>query len=897
MSTYRLDHLFAPKSIVLIGASPKPASVGGATLRNLRAGGFKGSIQVVNRNYAEIEGFRTVATFKDLKGTPDLAIVATPPTEVHAVIRSVAISGCPVAMVLTADLGKGAGSLSEAVAQTARETGLRLIGPSLGVLVPRAQLNASFASHLPKDGDLAMISQSGAISATMVEWAASRNIGFSAVVSMGERLDVDLGDLLDYFALDMQTRAILLYIESIADVRKFMSAARAAARVKPVVVIKAGRHAQGARAAAMHTGAVAGSDAVYDAAFRRAGLLRVLDMNELFEAAETLGHPQTLHGHRLAIITNGGGLGVLAVDRLIDLGGTLASLSDATTKNLDNVLPGNWSKANPVDILGDADGRRYAEASRHVLDDEANDAVMILNAPNTLGSPVEAAQMTIDAILKQRGRSFPHKPVFTAWAGDSGEAAVLFGKAGIPNYGNEADAVRGFMHMVRYREGLEVAMRMPPSLPQNFVPDVAAARVVIQKALDDHRSWLTAIEIADLFAAYSIPIASATLARDPDQAARAATGILATGNTVVVKICAPDIPNKSDVGGVAVNLTSERAVRNATDDMLQRARALWPHARIDGVTIHPMILRPRARELMAGLDVDPTFGPVVVFGRGGMAVEVINDKALALPPLDLNLAHDLIARTRVSRILKSYRDVPAADESAVALLLVKIAQIAADHPELHQLDINPLLADGDGLIAVDAKVSLEPAIGQRRGRGHDRFAIRPYPKEWERRAHLNDSRLISIRPVRPEDERLYPAFFKNVSAQDVRLRFFSVMKELSHPFIARLTQLDYARAMAFIATDDANGEMLGVVRLHTDADFSGAEYAVLVRSDLKGLGLGLQLMQLILEYARAEEVPAVRGQVLAQNTTMLNMCRQLGFSIKLDPQNPDLFLVNLPLSR
>lgn len=897
MSTYRLDHLFAPRSIVLIGGSPKSNSVGGTTLRNLRAGGFSGRINVINRKYPEIEGIRTLPDIKDVPETPDLAIISVPPSSVESVVKAVSARGCPTAMILTAGLGHGTGSSTEAIAQTARATGLRLIGPSLGILVPRINLNASFASRLPKAGELALISQSGAISTALVEWAMNRNVGFSAIASMAENLDVDFSDLLDYFALDTDTRAILLYVESISDARKFMSAARAAARVKPVVVIKSGRHTQGARAAATHTGALAGSDAVYDAAFRRAGLVRVLDMDELFSAAETLGHLQSSHGHRLAILSNGGGLGVLAVDRLIDLGGELASISEDVRSALAKILPERWSNANPVDILGDADGERYAQACEHILGDTANNALLIMNSPNTLASPIENAKSIVNAVLKHRKEAYSRKPVFTAWIGDSGEAAAVFGTAGIPHFSSEADAVRGFMHIVRYREGLDVAMQTPPSLPEDFAPDVAAGRAIIRQALKENRSWLNPVEITDLFAAYAIPIASAVLARDPQQAVRAAAPLLAEGNTVVVKISSPDILTKSDVGGVRLNLTSERAVHDATADILDRARTMKPDARIDGVTVHPMILRPRARELIAGLADDPTFGPVVVFGRGGTAVEVINDKALALPPLDMNLAKDLISRTRVSRILKSYRDVPAANENAVALLLVKLAQMASDIPEIRELDINPLLADKDGVIAADARVVIAPLSESIHGSGQYRFAIRPYPKEWERHETLKDGRKIFVRPVRPEDEHLYPEFFEHVSREDVRLRFFSAIKELTHPFIARLTQLDYARAMAFIAIEETTGKMLGVVRLHTDADFASAEYAVLVRSDLKGLGLGWMLMQMIIEYARAEGVREIRGQVLNHNHAMLEMCKRLGFTVGMDPQNGDVCLVVLPIAK
>jgi acetyltransferase len=451
---------------------------------------------------------------------------------------------------------------------------------------------------------------------------------------------------------------------------------------------------------------------------------------------------------------------------------------------------------------------------------------------------------------------------------------------------------------VHYREALEALMATPPSLPRDFKPDVAAARSIVAGAVNGGRRWLDPIEVTALCAAYAIPIAPARLARDADEAAAVAAPLLAKGSTVVAKILSPDIVHKSEVGGVRLNLTSEDAVRDATADILARAVAARPDARITGVTIHPMVLRPKARELIAGIADDPTFGPVIVFGRGGTAVEVIGDKALALPPLDLALARGLIARTRVSRVLAAYRDVPAADVDAVALLLVKLAQLAADLPEVRELDLNPVLADEHGLIAVDARVAVARAEAPSRGpAGHPRFAIRPYPTEWERRTAMRDGTRILVRPVRPEDEPLYGPFFAAVTPQDLRLRFFAPVKEFGHAFIARFTQIDYARAMAFIAVDEASGEMLGVVRLHADANYERGEYAVLVRSDLKGRGLGFLLMQMIIEYARAEGLGTIEGQVLSENTAMLAMCKELGFEIAFDPDNPDTCVVKLALGQ
>jgi acetyltransferase len=895
MSTYRLDKLFSPRSVALIGASPRPTSPGRAALHNLRSAGFAGAIHLINPHYDEIEGVRSVRSVDELPDAPDLIVIAAPPDAVPGIVTAAGEKGAAAGIIITSGLGHGPGSLAESCEAAARAKGLRLVGPNcLGVMVPGAKLNASFAARMPNPGDLALISQSGAIAAGLVEWAATRAIGFSAIVSLGDGIDIDFGDLLDYFSLDRSTRAILLYVESIKDARKFMSAARVAARAKPVVVVKSGRHLQGAKAAMTHTGALAGSDAVYGAAFRRAGLLRVVGLDELFAAAETLGLVKAFSGKRLAILTNGGGIGVLAVDRLADLGGTLAEISPATMQRLDAAMPPIWSHANPVDIAGDADGARYAAAFEALLDDPDNDAVLVMNVPTALASATAAAQAVVEVTRKRRGRVVTSKPAFAVWVGGSSAAADSFEHAGIPDYATESEAVGGFMHLVRYREAQDALMATPPSLPADFSPDLAAARTVIEAALAAGDKWLDPVAATRLLAAYAIPVAPAVLARDPDEAAAVAAPLLQGGSTVVAKILSPDIVHKSEVGGVRLNLTSPAAVREAVAEILARARQMMPQARITGVSIHPMILRPKARELIAGIADDPTFGPVIVFGRGGTAVEVINDKALALPPLDLTLARDLMARTRVSRILKAYREVAAADEGAIALVLVKLAQLAADFPQVREVDLNPFLADENGLIAVDARVAVAPVDTTRPGpSGHPRFAIRPYPKQWERHVALPDGTAIFVRPVRPEDEPLYRAFFAGVTPRDLRMRFFAPVKEFSHAFTARFTQIDYARAMAFVAIEESSGKLLGAVRLHANADYDTGEYAILVRSDLKGRGLGWLLMQMIIEYARAEGIGTIEGQVLRENTSMLAMCRQLGFQIAADPDDVGICVVKL----
>ena len=893
MSTYRLDKVFAPRSIALVGASPREESVAHKVLINLRAAGFAGKIDLVNPKHAVIDGMPVAASIDRLPSAPDLVVIAVPPAAVPEVVASAGTKGCAGAVIITSGLGHGPDSYAEAARQAARRYGLRIVGPNcLGILVPRAKLNASFAARAPRAGDLALISQSGALAAGLVEWAAKRQVGFSAVVSLGDQVNVDLGDCLDHFALDSTTRAILLYIESVNDARKFMSAARAAARAKPVVVVKSGRHAQGARAAATHTGALAGADGVYEAAFRRAGLLRVLDLDALFAAAEILAHVKPFSGKRLAILTNGGGVGVLAVDRLIDLGGTLADISADTMQRLDGALPPTWSKANPADIGGDADAARYAFALEQLLTDPGNDAVMAMNVPTALASPPEAAQAVIAVAQKHRGGMARAKPMLAVWVAEDDNVAAAFEAARSPHVADEAGAVEAFMDLVRYREAQDYLLETPPSLPADFTPDVETARRVVRDALQAGQTWLDPLEVVTLLQAYAIPVASVTLARTPEEAVAAAEPLLREGTPVVAKILSPDITHKSDIGGMQLNLTDTRAVATATAEMLARARAARPDARIDGVTIHPMITRPHTRELIAGLADDPTFGPIVVFGAGGTAVEVISDKALALPPLDLKLARDLMGQTRIARLLTSYRDVPAADDNAVALVLVKLAQLAADIPEVYGLDLNPLLANEDGVIVLDARIAVraaDPALSR------TRFAVRPYPTEWVRHVTLRDGTKVLVRPIRPEDEVLYDAFFAGVTSEDLRLRFFAPVKEFSHTFIVRFTQIDYARTMAFIALEESSGQMLGVVRLHANADYDSGEYAILLRSDLKGRGLGWLLMQMMIEYARAEGLKTIEGQVLRENSTMLAMCTELGFEIESDPHDVGICTVRLPI--
>ena len=899
MSIYRLDTLFAPKSVVLAGASPQPHSVGHVVLNNLRRAGFPGRLSLVNPNYAEIDGLACHASVADLPDKTDLAIIATPLPTVPDLVRQFAERGTKGCVIITtgADGGpEGVARLREEVTQIARPFGMRIIGPdSIGVTVPRVKLDASIGAAPMEAGDLALVSQSGSVITTIVDWANRHNIGFSAVVATGDMADVDFSDLLDWFALDYKTRAILLYVEAIQDAAKFMSAARAAARSKPVVVIKPGLSHDSVRRSS-HAGSLAGADAVYDAAFRRAGLLRVRDLGEMFDAAETLSRLKPFQGRRLAVASNGVGPAILALDRLVERGGVPATLAPATMERLGSVLSERASRSNPVDLGASGGGARYRGSLEALLADPGVDAVLMMSAPTALADAKEAASAVVGAVEQHRKTSYRPKPVLAAWLGQNGELHDIFEAAKIPLHVTPHDAVDGFMHVVRYSQAQEAAIETPPSLPEEFEPDVAAARAAVASGLAAGRRWLDPESVARVLEAYRIPCVAAEVAKTPAKARIAAERLLPASGGCVIKVLSEDLPHKSDVGGVRLGLTSADAVEDAAYGMLARVAKLRPDARIDGVVVQPMVNRPYGLELIAGITDDPVFGPVVVFGRGGTAVELFDDKALALPPLDMKLAFELMAETKVDKLLNGWRGQPPADRNAVALVLVKLSQLTADIPEIREIDLNPLIADERGVIVLDAKIAVEPCP-KLRGYSNPRLAIRPYPKQWERHEVLRDGTRVLVRPVRPEDETLYPDFLKRVTPEDLRLRFFAPIKEFTHAFIAKLTQLDYARAVAFAAINEDTGELWGVVRLHADPNHETGEYAILLRSELKGRGLGWLLMQRIIDYAKSEGFKRVKGQVLRENTTMIAMCQKLGFEVHDDAEDTSLKIVTFEIDQ
>ena len=889
MSTYRFDKLLAPRSVALVGAVARVGSLGRSVFDSLRAAGFPGAILPVQPDQATVEGLPCVPRVADLPVAPDLVLIAVPPPRVPDVVAQAAAIGAGAAVILTARLGSEPDDPGPVAHRIARAHGLRLLGPdSAGLAVPGAKLNASLFAHAPASGDLALVSQSGTVAAAIVAWGARHGTGFSAVLSLGSVLDIGVADCLDHFAADYHTRAILLCLDRVADARRFMSAARAAARAKPVVVLRAGRHRPDTRAAATHTGALARPDAVYAAAFRRAGLLAVPDLDAMFSAVETLGRQRPFPGHRLAIVSNGRGIGLLAADRLIERAGTLAAPAEA-----DGRAPGN-----PLDLGIDAAGPAFSAALAPLLTDRTSDAVLAIHVPTIRSEAGAVARAIAETVETARAGQSRKKPVFAVSLGDAEAGRETFAQAGIPHFTTDSEAIEGFLHLVRYREAQDDLMRTPDSLPRDFSPDTARARSIVAGALQQGAAWLDPVAVNGLLEAYGIPTVPITLAPDKDAAAAAAWPIIAAGGTVALKVVSPDVVHKSDIGGVHLDLTSEADVADAARSILARARRERPDARVTGFAVQPMVRRGQRRELIAGLAEDAVFGPVVVFGRGGTAVEVIDDRALGLPPLDLTLARDLIARTRVARRLEAYRDVPAADLGAIALTLVKLSQLAADLPQVRELDINPLLADETGVLALDARVRIGRAERGADGRGHPRFAIRPYPAEWVRTLNLKD-RTVRVRPVRPEDEGLFLTFFKGLDPEDLRLRFFGPVREFSHAFLARLTQLDYARAIAFVATEIEPGggeRMLGAVRLHADANHESGEYAIAVGRDARGTGLAFALMRLMIDWAQSEGIGRVEGTVLAENRPMLAVCRRLGFTQGRDPDDPGLVKVHLDLA-
>ena len=883
MSIRNLDKMFRPRSIAVIGASARPKSVGAALMTNLMNGGFDGPIMPVNPKATALHGIMTYKDVASLPLMPDLAVIATPPDTIPGLVDELGRRGTRAAVILTAGFAEGEAAAGKArsaqMLAAARPYLMRIVGPNcLGIAVPGVGLNATFAPDCVRNAMLPGSRAAGAMATTVLDWALPRGIGFSAIVSMGDMSDVDFGDLLDYFALDEATHAILIYAEGITQARKFMSAARRTARIKPIIVVKSGRAEEGARAASSHTGALAGADVVYDAAFRRAGMLRVNEVEELFDAAATLARMSPQRGNRLAIVTNGGGAGVLATDRLIEEGGKLATLSPDVIAKLNAVLPPTWSHANPIDLIGDADAGRYANSVSILIDDPGNDALLVAYCPTAIGSSAEAAKGLIGVLSKSNAAK---KNVFACWMGAAtvaeGRAQLI--DAQLPDFETPERAVRAFMYLVRYRQNQDLLLETPTAGQPSQEIDLERARGLIRQALDDRREWLDPAEVAAFLACYNIPFARTQAVPDAKSAADAARQMNAP---VALKIRSRDVVHKSDVGGVALNLTSPAEVAAAAARMNEKILQALPKARLEGFIVQEMIHRPSAYELIAGVSTDPTFGPVILFGQGGTAVEIVRDKSLELPPLNRPLARAQIERTRIAALLKGYRDRPAVDIDGVVGVLVQLSQIVADHGEVTEIDINPLLCDARGVIAVDCRIRVRASDVS----AQSRLAIRPYPERLETEIRTPEGQVYKVRPIKPEDEPALRRFAEEVDTQDLWHGFFAPLRDRTHETAARLSQIDYDREMTLVAWEA--DRVAGLVRSLADADRDASECAVIIRRDLRQKGLAKQLLQALLSTIA---ILGIRKAVLifpSDETRMLNIAADMAFAVGPMPAEASL---------
>ncbi|MDD3530212.1 MAG: acetate--CoA ligase family protein, partial [Gallionellaceae bacterium] len=755
MTQHYLYPLFNPRSVAVFGASSREESVAGVIFRNMLAAGFKGEVYPINPKYDTLLDHKCYASVAELPETPELAIIATPAPSVAGVLDACGKRGVRHAVVLSAgfrEMGRKGSEMEEQLTEIAARHGIRFIGPNcLGIQRPAIGLNATFALGQPKAGELALVSQSGAICTAMLDWAASNGIGFSAVVSSGASADLDFGEILDYLANDPSTRGILMYIEGIRDARGFMSAIRAVARLKPVVLVKVGRHEAGSRAVASHTGALVGGDDVFDALLRRAGVVRVNTILQLFSSALALSSRVRPAGNRLAIVTNGGGPGVMAVDRAVDLGVRIAELAPQTIERLNGVLPFNWSHGNPVDVIGDAGAERYKAALEVCLADRGVDGVLVMLTPQAMTRPVEVAE-AVAVVAKASD-----KPVLTCWMGEDQVHAgrVVFRNAGVPYFKTPEPAVEVFSFISAFYENQRLLMQTPGSLSQQAEPDVEGARLIVEGALAQGRHLLNEVESKALLSAFHIPVAQTLIARNATEAMLMAQQI---GFPVVMKINSPDISHKSDVGGVRLGLSSGQAVRAAYSGMMTEVKKHQPEASLDGVVIEPMISRSNAREVLVGTISDPVLGPVIAFGSGGVDVEAYQDRAVALPPLNSFLARDLIGRTRVAKLLGNYRGRPAADMQALENVLLRVSEMVCQLPWLAELDINPLLIDENGAMAADARITIASRPPTRDKYGH--MAIHPYPVHLVTRWQLPNGIDVTIRPIRPEDADMTQTFVR-----------------------------------------------------------------------------------------------------------------------------------------
>mgnify|MGYP001120536752 FL=1 len=880
MSQRGLEALLRPKSIAVIGASVKPGRAGYLMMRNLLGGGFSGPILPVTPEYKAVSGVLAWPDIASLPFTPELAVICTNASRNLALLQQLGEKGCQACIILSAPESQ----MAELKACASRWQ-IRLLGPnSLGLLAPWQGLNASFSPVPILKGKLAFVSQSAAVSNTILDWAQQRQLGFSWFIALGDSLDTDIDDLLDFLARDGKTSAILLYLEHLSDARRFVSAARSASRNKPILVIKSGRSPQAQALLKTH----AGLDAAWDAAIQRAGLLRVQDTHELFSAVETLSHMRPLRGERLMIVSNGAAPAALALDALQTRSGKLAQPDEATLRQLRSQLPAEVTPGNPLDLKDDATPERYLQAVSALLDSHELDALMIIHAPSAVAPATETAQRLIELIKKHpRGNALT---LLTNWCGEfsSLEARRAFSDASIPTYRTPEGAVTAFMYMVEYRRN-QKQLRETPALPASLKQDTAYAHQLIQQALDDGATQLDTHEVQAILQAYGLTTLPTWIAGDSAEAVHIAGQI---GYPVALKLRSPDIPHKSDVQGVMLYLRTASEVQQAADAIIDRVKLAWPQARIHGLLVQSMANRAGAQELRIVVEQDPLFGPVIMLGEGGVEWQADRHAAVALPPLNMTLARYLVIQAIKSGKVRGRSALRPLDIAALSQVLVQVSNLIIDCPEIQRLDIHPLLAAGDEFTLLDVSMTLATFDGD----SESRLAIRPYPHTLEAWITMKNGERCLVRPILPEDEPLLQRFIAQVTKEDLYYRYFSEINEFTHEDLANMTQIDYDREMAFVAVREQQGEkeIIGVTRAISDADNTDAEFSILVRSDLKGLGLGRQLLEKMMAYTRSHGLLQLNGITMPNNQGMITLAKKLGFSVEVQLED-GIVSLHLPL--
>jgi acetyltransferase len=879
MDVHNLNRFFNPKRIALIGVTANPNSVGGKLLANLVGGGFDGVVYPVNAEREAVLGIQCYSDIKSLPKTPDLGVICAPSVQVPDLVRQCGEAGILGLIIVSAgfkESGPDGKALEEQIKTAAAKfPGMRIMGPNcLGLISPGKKLNISFAGGMPRAGHVAFISQSGALCTSVLDWALEGKIGFSHFVSIGNTIDVDFGDLIDYFGEDENTESIILYIESITEARKFMTAARAFARTKPIIAYKAGRYPESAQAAASHTGAMASEDAVYDAAFQRIGVARVFDIGDIFDCTELIGRRKIPSGSRLAIITNAGGPGVMATDALIEANGLLAKLSDKSMEALNEALPPAWSHSNPVDVLGDANSKRIEKAVQIVLQDSGIDAVLVILTPQAMTNPTASAKVV------GRLAESTQKPILASWVGGATmhDGSRILTDCGVPTYRTPEQAIRAFMTLVAYSRNLETLYETPKDLLVDFKIDREKLRAEFLAGNFDGQNVLSEDTSKALIETYGIPVTRPYQVKTADEAVKMAEEI---GYPVAVKINSPDITHKTDVGGVALSLDNASTVRESFERIIGSVSQKRPDARIDGVTIQRMITKGDSTELIIGIKKDAVFGTVIMAGMGGIGAELFSDKALGFPPLNERLARRMLESLKIWPLLRGYRGRPAVNIEKLIEALIRLSYLAADYPEISELDINPLYVSPRDIVALDARIVIDQNIIGKSTEPYSHLALRPYPEKYVKKATLKEGTEVILRPIKPEDEPLWMDLLASCSKESIYLRFRYFFQWASHEVAARYCYIDYDREMAIVAEITENGtrKLIGVGRLIADPDHESVEYAVLIADTWQQKDLGRILTEYCLEIALKWKLRKVTAVTTTDNHPMIAVFQKLGFEI------------------